>query len=395
MSSKQPSGDPADPFPPRAGSPPETGLGSGKRIVFVILGFLGLCGLLCCGVFGAGYLLFQRYQAANRSGTVNIELPRRYDAFAHDAKTFNASIQRRLQTLNQSVTCSDPSLTEFIDATMVLLKNGQPARFHVATFLKSIDKSESANGSVPLLTRLILSRGLGAGETLSPSVDDHYELLEVRLAPDGMLAEVDLLVYSSDNLTTSQQWYVVKADSGWHLYDWQRLEFGRRLADERLPARESIDAILAGQMLKQERYVDVLERWPGDMQRLIQLSEDVIALSDADILRRLLGACDAWTSQPIDILRQRLETELLFRQSADANSIDAGHRQLLDLVHAVDSELPLGIQHQLSQRHARDRAWAARLGGLGQSARGDLWGDQDRSGRWRHGVSRKASGTRR
>lgn len=718
MSSKQPSGDHANPFPPRAGSPPETGAGSGKWIVFLILGFLGLCGLLCCGVFGAGYLMFQRHQAANSGETVNVQLPRRYDAFAQDAKTFNASIQRRLQNLDQNVTCSDPSLTEFIDATMALLKNGQSARFHVETFLKSIDKSESANGSVPLLARLILSRGLGAGETLSPSVDDHYELLEVRLAADGVLAEVDLLVYSSDNLTTSQQWYVVKADSGWHLYDWQRLEFGRRLsdkfaayltsethvddgydeavselnrlislhaegaeqqafaglrrleqkpmlavdkpvamlefaytwmkweqhaealrvmescddpndrwgvwpiislcryhlsdyegaleaarqaatltpdhpnvswllavihsalnhdelaadaalnylklspqlysafspvvdnareqdldvvlgillkvdaeqadtywartiretdyspqwaaplleklagrdgvpagvreivegniawaddnfdqaatlyqaatrtaqlpslieiarsdyllavgrsgnverlfrdadnqqavlrmlvmqyveddlylesqdlldaldrqpklnqhdpwyfglrglllsavdqnepaitqltrfadwldqqdeADEGLPARESIDAILAGQMLKQERYVDVLERWPGDMQRLVQLSEDVIALPDAGILRRLLAACDAWTSQPIDILRQRLETERLFRQSGDADAIDAGHRQLLDLVDAVDSELPYWIQHQLRQRHARDRAWSA------------------------------------
>lgn len=196
----------------------------GSQMIKVLIA-IGVVGVLCCG--GLMTLTYWGFQQVVTADT-GIELPlRKVGAFAEDARKFNEA----LDTLPDESQFA-PAVRKLVDETVSAINRGDALPFDRDMFIEAAVASHVAGGSLGFVERVSLRNSLQKYEPVPTYEVEYYRILNVRLDDNRHLGCVDLLIYSEDSQAESQQWFLVKRDSGWKFYDWQRLEYGRRMSDE-------------------------------------------------------------------------------------------------------------------------------------------------------------------
>ncbi len=213
---QEPSTGPVWQAPP----PPNRSGGKGLLIVLSVVG-VGLLGL-CCGVGGLVYYAVQQVGTGQRVA----ELPVRSESFTSDAEQFNASLKQ----LADSPT-DEAEINTFIASCVQRSTDGLPLPFSQTMFIEAVGKSPFGKGSISFADRLMVRQWLTESQP-DPDIETLFRILAIHHQPNSPLAAVDLLSYSSENQAESYQWFLVKEAGRWMLYDWQRLEYGRRMSDE-------------------------------------------------------------------------------------------------------------------------------------------------------------------
>ncbi|MEM8668701.1 MAG: tetratricopeptide repeat protein [Planctomycetota bacterium] len=194
----------------------------------VVLGVLfGFGFLFCGGILVASYFALE--QVAGGYGPVDLPetLPTRID----EQRNFNRSLAGFVADPSKDP-CVDPDICEFVTDSLQQLRDYDTIPFSHEMFLQAVAASPLGKGQVGFLERLSIKSWLAEYEPV-PYVDEPYErILDMRVNAEGDLATVDLLLYSEESQASSEQWYLVKDDDVWKLYDWNRLEYGRRMSDE-------------------------------------------------------------------------------------------------------------------------------------------------------------------
>lgn len=185
--------------------------------------------LFCAGVGTIAFVAMQRIARP----APEVELEPREDAFTRDAEDFNRSLDRLFdEKPTQAPPSVDPAIAQFIDGSNAKLENGEDIPFSLTLFIEAVAMSDHSGGSLSIMNRLALRNWLSQFQPNPDSISGEIRLLDVRLDSTGKLAVVDLLGYSDSDQAESLQWFLVHEGGEWKFYDWQRLEFGRRLSDE-------------------------------------------------------------------------------------------------------------------------------------------------------------------
>ncbi len=199
----------------------------GSRWMVILLVVMGFGLLLCGGMITLSYLAIQKAAGVHTEVDLPDELPSRTE----DQAAYNQSLAR-FSANPKADPCVDPRVCEFVRTSLRQLRDGEEIPFSRAMFLEAVAASPDGRGEVGLVERLSINTWLGEYEP-TPSIDEPFErILAVRVNDNGDLATVDLLVYSAESQALSQQWYLVKEQDEWKMYDWQRMEYGRRMSDE-------------------------------------------------------------------------------------------------------------------------------------------------------------------
>ncbi|EMI55166.1 hypothetical protein RSSM_03395 [Rhodopirellula sallentina SM41] len=206
---------------------------SSKRILIISLIALAIIPVFCGGIAGVGYLAMKRIAQPS----LQVNLPPRKDAFNQDAAEFNRSLERRVGSASdQQKQRVDRGLQRFIDNHIELLTQDDAvlpsAEFSPSSFIEAVATSEEGNGQINIAHRLTLADWIRTDAPQPDSLESQTHVLDVRLEADGKLAVVDLISYSDWNQAKSVQWFLVYEEQQWKFYDWQRLEYGRRISDE-------------------------------------------------------------------------------------------------------------------------------------------------------------------
>ncbi len=275
MSQDNPIFTPRHPFQQPASSPPPQG--GGGQTVLVVLAIIGAVGLaVCCGM---GSLVYFSLQAVN-NGPVVAELPARQNAFAEDAARFNRALAQL-----QDDPCDDAGICEFVRRSAAAGNRGDAIPFSRSMFLEATAKSHHTGGRLPISDRMLLSSWLEDSEP-QPDTEDFYRILNIDTDASGDLASVDLLFYSADNQCESYQWFLVREAGDWKVYDWQRMEYGRRMSDEYAGYVKSISPDAEG-------YDEVIAKL-GNAQQLWDEGESETA-------KNILLACERTPMLPGDL----------------------------------------------------------------------------------------------
>ncbi len=185
--------------------------------------------LFCAGIGTIAFVAMQRIARP----APEVELEPREDAFTRDAEDFNRSLDRLFDEKPTQVTPSvDPAIAQFIDDSNAKLENAEDIPFSMTQFIEAVAMSDHSGGSLSIMDRLALRNWLSQYQPNPDSISGEIRLLDVRLDSTGKLAVVDLLGYSDSDQAESLQWFLVRESGQWKYYDWQRLEFGRRLSAE-------------------------------------------------------------------------------------------------------------------------------------------------------------------
>lgn len=195
----------------------------------MVLGIIGVVAVLFCG--GIGIL---GYWAAARmaNGTSDVTLPERSGGFQADAEQFNRTLANLAQNPFADPTIPDAAFEAFLDRAIQLAENDDTVPFSETLFVAAVSASPFGQGQIGILDRIMLRTWLSQAPP-SPSLTvGHHRIADVRLDPAGNRAEVDLLSYDPWNQCESLTWYFGKEEGKWKIYDWQKLEFGRRISDE-------------------------------------------------------------------------------------------------------------------------------------------------------------------
>ena len=225
MSTKLPFSSQQDPFFPNGpASPPPTQRSQWSLILLVTLGF-GL--LFCGGLVTLSYIAIQKAAGVRPAVDLPDEMPSRSD----DRNLFNASLTDFVAKPETGID-ADPEVCEFVQTSLSQLRNAESISFSREMFLEAIAASPNGEGKIGIVERLTINTWLAEYEPI-PTIDEpHHRILDIHMNGTGDLATVDMLIYSSDSQAQSVQWYLVKESDDWKMYDWQRLEFGRRMSDE-------------------------------------------------------------------------------------------------------------------------------------------------------------------
>ncbi|EMI15523.1 hypothetical protein RMSM_07541 [Rhodopirellula maiorica SM1] len=222
---------------------------STKRVLIIVAIIMAAMALFCAGLGTIAFVAMQRIARP----APEVELAERENAFQQDAVDFNRSLDRVFdEKQSQSAASIDPAIAAFIDASNVKLENGDDVPFSLTLFIEAVAMSDESGGSLSIIDRLALRNWLSQFQPNPDSVSGELRILDVRVDSTGKLAVVDLMGYSDSDQAESLQWFLVHENGQWKFYDWQRLEFGRRLSDEyasylhgETPLDEGYDTALA------------------------------------------------------------------------------------------------------------------------------------------------------
>ncbi|WP_442505617.1 tetratricopeptide repeat protein [Novipirellula sp. SH528] len=202
---------------------------STKRVLIIVAIIMAGIALFCAGIGTIAFVAMQRIARP----APEVELAPREDSFARDTADFNRSLDRLLdEKQSQSTPSIDPAIQQFIDDSSDKLENGDDVRFSLTLFIEAVAMSDHSGGSLSIMDRLALRTWLAEYQPNPDGISGELRVLDVRLDSTGKLAVVDLLAYSDSDQAESLQWFLVHEGGQWKFYDWQRLEFGRRLSDE-------------------------------------------------------------------------------------------------------------------------------------------------------------------
>ncbi len=193
-----------------------------------ILGVAGVAAVVFCGgLLAVGVVALQ----SAITPATSIELPPRpaqmAEAFAADAADFNAALQRGS---DQTLVPSD--IQTFIEEAFQSGLAEQAIPFDQGQFIAAVGNSPDIGPPLTFIDRITISTWLDEYVPTPNKFDDYYQIFAADVSPDGLSAKVFLTVYSSDNQADSQVWFLVKDQASWKVYDWQCLEYGRRMSDE-------------------------------------------------------------------------------------------------------------------------------------------------------------------
>ncbi|MBC8350958.1 MAG: hypothetical protein H8E66_03170 [Planctomycetes bacterium] len=249
---------------------------SGQQLLKVLMA-IGIAAVLCCG--GLMTLAYWGIQRVVTPDT-GLELPiRRESAFATDARKFNEA----LETLpNESE--FPPAVRKLVDETVAALNAGEELPFDRDMFIEATVASHLSGGSLGFVERMSLRNWLQLYEPVPTNAIAHYRILNVRLDSNRRLGCVDLLVYFEDQQAESQQWFLVKRDDGWKFYDWQQLEYGRRMSDEYAAYVLGSELISTGFDDAMKKLNEASNEWDNGNQdrarRLVKACEDMRMLPE-------------------------------------------------------------------------------------------------------------------
>ena len=225
--------------------------------IFAVLAFFGFVGLLMCGgVFALVYF------AANRSNVA--DLPTRSGGFREDAIRFNASLFKKakeLSTNSPTVTSAVPlesaaesqttdntssgedvqpvkEVRSWVEETVAKSNTGEAPSLNKRVFLAAVNQRlnpRKKNWLNSLLIEQIFSQADPSPETEGTGI-----VLDVQR--NGRFARADLLFQSYTGDSLSIQWFLILEDANWTIYDWQRMEYGRRASEEYANYFENIDS---------------------------------------------------------------------------------------------------------------------------------------------------------
>lgn len=194
---------------------------------FILLVTLGFGLLFCGGLVTLSYIAIQKAAGVRPAVDLPDEMPSRSD----DRDLFNASLTD-FAAKPKTDPCVDPEVCEFVQTSLSQLRNAEPILFSREMFLEAIAASPAGEGKIGFVERLTINTWLAEYEP-TPTIDEpHHRILKIHMNGIGDLATVDMLIYSTDSQAQSVQWYLVKESDEWKMYDWQRLEYGRRMSDE-------------------------------------------------------------------------------------------------------------------------------------------------------------------
>ncbi|MCM2372516.1 tetratricopeptide repeat protein [Aporhodopirellula aestuarii] len=204
--------------------PPST-----KRVLTILGIVVALIVLSCAGISAVAVVALKRIAEPD----LEVALAPRENAFDFDAEDFNHSLEMLFEDRSErDVTPMDPTLQQFLDSSIATLELGNEVPFSLPMFVEAVAMSEHSGGSLNILERTALLTWLKQYEPSPDILAGESRVLDVRMDSTGKLAEVDLISYSDDAQAQSNQWFLVRESNQWKFYDWQRLEFGRRMSDE-------------------------------------------------------------------------------------------------------------------------------------------------------------------
>ncbi|WP_153558945.1 tetratricopeptide repeat protein [Roseimaritima sediminicola] len=261
--SEHPAGNPLPP-------PQNNGV---KTLLIVLAGFAVVTMLACCGVGAIVWNAVRSTVSTEELAALPADPPR----FAADAQQFNRSLERLAED-----PCVDRQVCDFVHRSADSLRHGEAIPFHTNMFMTAISRSAFGD-ELSYLERVGIAQWLEESPP-QPSVEPYHRILAVRLSDEGRLATVDLLSYSDENQCESYQWYLVRDRDRWYLYDWQRMEYGRRMSDEYAgfmdddsPAADGYDEVIA-------QLDEAQELWNAGQQeearRLLERCEQTAMLAE-------------------------------------------------------------------------------------------------------------------
>ncbi len=201
-------------------------------------------GILACA--GLGTAIFFVFQASKSSQTASF-VPDITKDFEADAKAFNSALERKIAERTADPSASQS--TEFADAEsekeykssrevaavrdevvkyVEFLKNSSnPIVLDNDGFRETVEKRTNIDFMRSLSLKLTLQQGNPEAES-----EGYGTLLGVDVDPDQMSATAHWLFYTTASHAMSVQWFLAKKQNRWVVYDWQRLEYGRRFSEE-------------------------------------------------------------------------------------------------------------------------------------------------------------------
>ncbi|MCA9130310.1 MAG: tetratricopeptide repeat protein [Planctomycetales bacterium] len=192
--------------------------------VLVVLAVVACIAVLLMAVIAAAMFVGWQAMAGLNS---SIDLPKRTQAFRQDQDLYNQSLARLDFVLEDN-----QDIVTFVDQSVTLINAGEQPEFSQEMFIEAVRASQHASGRLAFDEVLTLKESLAIYEPIPDNDTENYRILDVRQSMEGALATVDLLFYSAYEEAYSHQWFLVKEQSQWRIYDWQRMEYGRRASDE-------------------------------------------------------------------------------------------------------------------------------------------------------------------
>ncbi|WP_146602493.1 tetratricopeptide repeat protein [Novipirellula aureliae] len=197
--------------------------------LLAVLGIVGAVAILFCGGIGIlGYFAISRIAG----GTSDVTLPERSGGFQADAEQFIQTLATLAEDPSFEPLIPDASFEACLKQAIELAENDDLVPFSETLFIAAVTASPLSQGQIGLLDRLMLRSWLSQVPPGPSLIVGHHRIAGVRFDSKGNRAEVDLLSYDSWNQCESITWYFGKEDGKWKIYDWQKLEFGRRMSDE-------------------------------------------------------------------------------------------------------------------------------------------------------------------
>ncbi|MEM9587968.1 MAG: tetratricopeptide repeat protein, partial [Planctomycetota bacterium] len=205
--------------------------------VLTVLAVIG-CGLLAiCG--GGLALMYVAVSRIANGGPEAVAVPESRE-FVEDEARFNASLKRialpqsddsrENQSTARDFSSAEQSFYDWLVETIESSESEEDVPFDRIGFIAAIDKSRF-DAQLDLFDKLALRRDLQLYYP-APELEEQFNILDVRIAGDGQTAEADLIFYADYSDAYSYQWFCSKTETGWNVYDWQRMEYGRRMSDE-------------------------------------------------------------------------------------------------------------------------------------------------------------------
>jgi len=187
----------------------------------MVLAVLAVIAIFCLLISLATYIVVQQYVKNN----AEVVLPEGYESFLSDATDFNES----LKTVRQDP-CFNLDLCKVVTSIVEDLKSGKAAPLNHSLFVDAVSKCNQRGRSITENERSKLKSILDDSAPKLQFYNQTVRIIGTRIDNDGSLAVVDFIVGNRAGALMSDQWFLAKTADGWQLYDWQRLEIGRRTA---------------------------------------------------------------------------------------------------------------------------------------------------------------------